>query len=289
LLFLGPTVVGLFLDNLTPPQGNSPYEPPTGSNPTTRTIPAPTGLPPLPDPATVEQRRTYLFSNALYAQTLSGQVDCTVGVDLVRVTDTDLEAYLNDFVGCLMEAWSGPVAAAGFELPRPTVTVYTEPITTRCGKSETENAFYCGADQQLYLAYDLLSFFPRLQDARFMVESIISHEFGHAVQARTGILLAEYHYEDESPTTEEADQWSRRTELQADCFAGLSLRSMAAATGLDDTDAANITQLFTLLGDTGLGGDHGQPSSRTRWINAGLASDTPNQCQTFSAAANEVE
>jgi predicted metalloprotease len=287
LLFLGPTILGLVLNAFAP--APEPEPGPTGTDPTI-TIPAPTGLPPLPDPSTREQQRAYVFDNTLYNQTLSDTVGCTIGnLSVASATPAELEGYLNTYVDCLMETWSGPVTNAGFELPRPTVTVYTEPITTKCGKAETENAFYCGADQQMYLALDLVDLFPRLEDQRYMVEAIIAHEFGHAVQARTGILLAEYRYEDEASTTAEADQWSRRTELQADCFAGLSLHSIAASTGMTPDDSTNIDRLFTILGDSEPNGDHGQSVNRVRWVNAGLGSNTPGQCETFSVPANEVE
>jgi hypothetical protein len=290
LLFLGPGVIGFILETTTGPRPTPRPQPTSTSSGAPATpIPAPTGLPPLPDPSTREQQRAYVFDNTLYAQMLTGPIDCPIGIDLPHATVRELEAYLNTFVGCLMEAWTAPVVAAGFELPRPRVTVYSEQITTKCGKSQTENAFYCGADQQMYLASDLIALFPRLQDARFMVESIIAHEFGHAIQARTGILLSEYRYEDEAATTAEADQWSRRTELQADCFAGLGLRAVGTTAGLSEADVDNVTQLFTLLGDSQVGGDHGQSASRVRWINAGIDSNTPGQCRTFSAPSNEVE
>jgi predicted metalloprotease len=291
-MFLGPAVLGMLL-NAVSPEDDPPYPPEptsTGVSDPTITIPAPTGLPPLPDPQTRQQQQAYIFDNTLYTQVLSESITCEVTTDdLSKLPVTEMQAYLNRFVNCLMEAWSGPVTAAGFELPRPNVTVYDQPITTKCGKAPTENAFYCGADQQMYFSADLIRLFPSLRGTRYMTEAILAHEFGHAVQARTGILLSEYRYEDEAATTAEADQWSRRTELQADCFAGLSLHSMAAATGMTDAETQAITHLFTLLGDDEPSGDHGQGSSRVRWISAGLGSNTPGQCHAFSAPDSEVE
>ena len=43
---------------------------------------------------------------------------------------------------CLVRAWQPPVTNAGFLITRPTVTIYGESITTKCGDSGI-NAFYC--------------------------------------------------------------------------------------------------------------------------------------------------
>ncbi|MDR1386878.1 MAG: neutral zinc metallopeptidase [Propionibacteriaceae bacterium] len=293
LVFLGPTVLGLLGQALDPPTKPEPI--PTQPGPTQPsdppTVPAPTGLPSLPAPRNQSEQDTFLLNNPLYDQSLSESVDCQVGqIDLQSSSRQQVEDYMNGIVTCLMGTWSEPLSRAGFVMPQPTITVYTEPIKTRCGKLPMQNAVYCSADQQIYYALDLAQEFPSsLQGTRFLAESIIAHEFGHAVQARSGILVSEMMIEDDATSEDEANQWSRRTELQADCFAGLFLHSVANSTAMTGEEDTAVRSLFYALGDGQPGSDHGSPSHRELWVTTGLNSNTPGSCRTFAAPADQVE
>ncbi|MDR1078974.1 MAG: neutral zinc metallopeptidase [Propionibacteriaceae bacterium] len=296
LVFLGPTILGALNQAFETPIKPVPQPPPTQPNLPTgpsdpTTVPAPTGLPSLPQPRTQQEQEMYLYDNPLYDQSIADSVDCSLGqIDLPSASRSEVEAYMNNFVSCLMETWSEPLSRAGFVMPQPYVTVYTESIKTKCGKLPMENAVYCSADQQIYYALDLTQALPNtLQDSRFMAESIIAHEFGHAVQARTGILVSEMLIEEDASDEAEANQWSRRTELQADCFAGLFLRAVAQSTQMTETEDAAIRRLFWSLGDSQPGSDHGSSANRESWVSAGLGSNTPGSCRTFTASADAVE
>ena len=90
----------------------------------------------------------------------------------------------------------GAHGVGGLPAPRPPVTVYTEPITTGCGSLDDVNAVYCAADQHIYYAKPLYKIFPAdQQKAPFVVEAVLAHEFGHTIQARSGILIASMAWE----------------------------------------------------------------------------------------------
>jgi predicted metalloprotease len=198
-------------------------------------------------------------------------------------------------VACLMRVWDTTVTKAGFEMPRPMVIVYSAAISTSCGKLSTMNAAYCGSDQKIYYATNLPQAIPsELRSSRFIVEVIVAHEFGHAVQARTGILSAAHGLTDAAASKADSQQWSRRTELQADCFAGLFIRSVSKSAGISQQDLDNIATLMVAFGDDSLSknsdvdGGHGLGSSRRYWMQLGLASTALNVCNTFTAAPDEV-
>lgn len=67
------------------------------------------------------------------------------------------------------------------------------------------NAFYCGGPNDDYIAWDASALFPRLNETFGSIAPavVLSHEMGHAIQARADV-----------------DASSIVTELQADCFAG---------------------------------------------------------------------
>ena len=69
---------------------------------------------------------------------------------------------------------------------RPTVTIYGREINTKCGKSGV-NAFYCSADQQIYFSNQLPRAVPIVAQDKWAADVVMAHEFGHAIQGRTGL------------------------------------------------------------------------------------------------------
>jgi predicted metalloprotease len=261
------------------------------------TPPAPDLNPPaLPTVKTVAEATDTVTNDAIYGQTVPGPTLCQVNaINLTTASSPELETYMTKLVGCLMTVWNDPVTQAGYQLPRPPVIIFSSAITTGCGKLETQNAVYCGADQKIYYATDLPSILPPdLQNARFVVEMIIAHEFGHAIQARTGILISFNGLESTATTTSEKNDWSRRGEMQADCLSGLFIRSVSKSAGLTQQDLTNIAATAravgddTLSGQANIDGNHGLAADRQYWIQLGMASTKVSACNTFVAPADSV-
>jgi predicted metalloprotease len=281
----------------------SPVTPETPTVPTTEPtygqnvqVPAPDRNPPaLPAPKTYDQATTWMKDNAIYAESVIVPTACKLDkIDVSTASKSRLETHLNGLTACLWTVWNPPVTAAHFELPRPTVTVYGTSVTTACGKSESHNAFYCSADQQIYYAQNVYEILPRaLRNQPFVAESVLAHEFGHAIQARTGILISEGAWQEKSTDSKAAD-FSRRTETQADCFGGLFINAVEQASGMTQQDVSNIKQLATAIGDDTLSGDpntvgdHGLSKSRNYWWSQGLSQARVGVCNTFVAASDKV-
>jgi hypothetical protein len=265
---------------------NSSYVPPQPD-------PNPPGLPKVANVATAHDTVT---ASSLYAQSVPNPTRCTVtSIDLSAASEAELQSHMSDVVACLMRVWDITVTKAGFEMPRPPVVVYSASISSSCGKLPTMNAAYCGSDQKIYYATDLPQAIPSgLRSSRFIVEVIVAHEFGHAVQARTGILTAAHGLSDAAATEADSNEWSRRTELQADCFAGLFIRSVSKSAGISQQDLDNIAALMISFGDDSLSknssvdGSHGLGTTRKYWMQLGLASTAVNACNTFAAASDQV-
>lgn len=259
-------------------------------------VPKPDYNPPaLPQPQSYSQATTWMKKNALYSEETPVPTNCVLPkIDASRASAGELESHLNTLTACLWGVWEGPTTAAGFELPRPPVTVYDTEITTPCGKTETGNAFYCSADQHIYYAQDLYTVVPaKVRREPFVADMIMAHEFGHAIQARTGILISESAWQQKSSEAE-ARAFSRRTEVQADCFSGMFINAVAQASELSDDDFSNLKYLANSIGDDVLSGDpsydgdHGRGSSRKAWFTIGLSTDQIGKCNTFSAPASQV-
>lgn len=252
--------------------------------------------PALPRPETLDEVEELLERNPLYRQSVARPVRCEVtDVNIRSVSRPALEAHLNQMMGCLMKVWGPTLEAAGWVPVRPSVTVYSAPVKSRCGDTRMSNASYCGGDQQIYVATDVLSSVPgSVNRNRYMVETILAHEFGHAVQARTGILTSSLVLENRASSERAKNLISRRTELQADCFAGMFLSSIAQSVSLQPDDLTKITKLGHAIGDdvlsgkANIDGDHGLGASRQQWMRQGLSSTEVSACNSFVAPASAV-
>lgn len=300
LFIVGPLVV-LVVTAATRPDVTTNPRPPASSasdGPTGSTSPTSystySGTPdPFPDdppvPTTYAQVHQILESSPLYSQRLAATQCQIPDVDLASASTREIETHLNKYVSCLMAAWDTPVRSAGFSLPHPSVTVYTTEVTSPCGDLPMQNAIYCSADQQIYYAKDLASVFPRNHSLRLVGEAVIAHEFAHAVQYRTMILMSAAALEAIATTEPEEFDLSRRLEMQADCFAGVFLNSISDSAGLSTADRQRVLDLFTTLGGTvPYDDDHGTGANRAYWTSQGLGSLRLQTCTTFTAPADRV-
>lgn len=285
--YLGP-------DTSTPDNPTQPSNEPTYGQ--SANVPRPDPSPPaLPSPETYGEATTWLKNNAVYAKSVPVPTACRLDkIDVSSASKSQLETHLNKLTACLWLVWNPPLEAADFTLPRPTVTVYGSAVTTACGDADDHNAFYCSADQQIYYAQDVYEILPRaLRNQPFVAESVLAHEFGHAIQARTGILISEGAWAQKSSESKAAE-YSRRTETQADCMGGLFFHAVRDASGMSQTDLKNITVLAkaigddTLSGDPSIVGDHGLAASRVYWWSLGLDGSKVGTCNTYVAATDKV-
>lgn len=267
-------------------------------------VPTVTSSPPeLEIPETMSELTALLEDNPIYEETFPVPVRCDLTLDpgVHSISDDELEERMTTYVGCLTRAWGPTIEAAGFIAYQPRLTVYPAggTVNTPCGTAESLNAFYCGGDQNLYLARDIGDVLTAQTSAeRILFELIMAHEYGHAMQGRTGIFAASailaYDEEDEAVALE----LSRRTEVQADCFAGEGLQSLGESLGIDENDVAAISRISFEIGDDQLQerfgattiqpGNHGIGENRQLWIERGYNDAAMSVCNTWTAPTSEV-
>ncbi len=258
--------------------------------------PASKEAPPLPPgPQTVDEAVAMLTKNKFYAQQVPAPVRCNAApIDFATATDPEIQQKLDATIGCLMRVWGPSVEAAGYQLPRPTVTLYSRSIQTACGNAKP-NAFYCAADQQVYFS-NLLpqSSALRIVKEPFVADMVMAHEFGHALQGRTGILIAFHALMQNTNDKSESLELSRRGETQADCFSGQSINSIKKSLNITSQDLTSILVAYRSIGDDHLTGDasvvgnHGRSDSRQYWGRVGLNNTDIAKCDTFSVSASKV-
>ncbi|HZA03814.1 MAG TPA: neutral zinc metallopeptidase [Propionibacteriaceae bacterium] len=258
-------------------------------------VPPPSTNPPaLPQPETYQQAEQWITANPFYDQTAPVPVRCdSEPINVTTASDDRLETHFNGLMECLVRVWQPPVTAADFQIVRPTVTVYGDKITTKCG-SVGVNAFYCSADQQLYYSNRLPESIPSVATNRWTADLIMAHEYGHLLQGRTGISISTYALAQRSGDKATEYAYTRRLETQADCLSGMFLRAVSVSLGVQQDDLEGINATFVAIGDDTLSGDpnivgnHGLARSRLFWGDRGLGTSNVGDCNTYLAPAEQV-
>lgn len=258
-------------------------------------VPPPDTRPPaIPQPETYGEAEQLLTANPFYGQTTPEPVRCAAApIDVGSASDRALESHFTQLMECLVRVWQPPVEGAQWKLVRPTVTIYGREITTRCGKTGV-NAFYCGADQQVYYSNRLDDAVPVVATDKWAADVVMAHEFGHALQARTAILVSSSALGAQSGDQATELAFSRRLETQADCLSGMFMRSVSTALQIQPSDTQGILDVYNAVGDDTLSGNrnivgnHGLARSREHWGQTGLESGDVGSCNTYTAKANLV-
>lgn len=253
-----------------------------------------------PDQLTIPQSREeaerLLTENPIYTKTAPANVNCEMpAIEPDGISPEELQAHFDQFTACLMRVWDPSLTdkAEGITFFRPRVTVYTGSISTGCGNVDVINAFYCGADQELYYHAELHEQGIPQAKVKGGIDTIMAHEFGHFIQGRSGILGARV-YLGQNASEEEQLEQTRRSEAQADCLSAMWTRANVQAQGLTDGDIENLRDLYraigddTLTGDPNVVGDHGHSATRVAWANKGYSTGDVGICNSWSAPADQV-
>ena len=190
------------------------------------------------------------------------------------------------------DTWNSLFREAGATYREPELVLYSGTVQSACGLSGAATGpFYCPNDQRVYLD---LSFFRQLQQlgasSDFAVAYVIAHEIGHHVQNLEGTLGEIQRLRQRLPPAE-ANQLSVRTELQADCYAGVwAHHAEAERDRLEAGDVREGIDAAAAVGDDNLQGPaaspdsftHGTSAQRVEWFQQGFQSGSVDACDTFA-------
>ncbi|WP_328807130.1 neutral zinc metallopeptidase [Nocardiopsis coralli] len=112
--------------------------------------------------------------------------------------------------------------------------------------------------------------------------ALMGHEYGHHVQYATGILPVTHDLRRDAENDSEELDTLRRTELQAECMAGVALGSIAE---VGSGDLETVNEHFNSGGDLET---HGRATNRAFWLEQGWAQDTVGGCNTYEAEQRRV-
>jgi uncharacterized protein len=272
---------------------------PATPSPTTVSSPSvPAARPRSGQGQTRSQSNTSLARNSIYAIDLSGgRVSCKIKVRSPKppLRDANLAAYGKKLVGCLVKAFDKPLAARGIDLTTPKVKTYSKTIKTPCGKfgQRDSPAYYCSATHTIYLPQSGDDSDEAYTFARLGYVGLVAHEFGHHMQAASGMLREYGQRSFVAKNRSNRYLLSRRMELQAQCFEGIFLAATTRSIGLSSYDRYQLRVWHSFTGDEdppkARKPDHGSSAAQIRWLNRGLDSADFGRCNTWKASKKSVK
>jgi predicted metalloprotease len=212
---------------------------------------------------------------------------------------TGSQDELRGFVGVVVketeDLWTEVFAASGQDYPEPVVVLFSNNVNTACGAADSSTGpFYCPGDSKVYID---LSFYDQLRDqfgapGDFAQAYVLAHEVGHHIQNITGVL-PRFNQQRARMSQVEANAYSVRVELQADCYAGVWANYAGQADLLENGDINEALNAAEQIGDDTLQKrmqgfavpktfNHGTSAQRKAWFERGYRSGNPSDCDTFS-------
>ena len=218
--------------------------------------------------------------------------DCKTVTEDVPRQDCRIVADVNS----IQNFWNGVFQNSNRKYQYVDTVFFDGQVNTGCGVADARvGPFYCPRDQLVYID---LGFFDDLQSqfgaepTPFVEAYVLAHEYGHHVQDQLGVL-DQIRGDQQGP-----ESASVRSELQADCYAGVWARHAVESGFIEELTQQDINSgldAASAIGDDRIQEKtqgqvnpetwtHGSSEQRRRWFSRGYEQGKPAACDTFSGS-----
>jgi predicted metalloprotease len=211
-------------------------------------------------------------------------------------SDDEASQFISSVLADTEDVWNKLFQQAGQRYQVPTLVLFNDGVKSACGfTSSAAGPFYCPGDSKVYID---LGFFRELQRMQaggdFAQAYVLAHEVGHHVQNLLGVSMEVQRRQRQLPKVQ-ANQLSVRTELQADCYAGVwAHHAHKDRQLLEPGDLEEGMNAAAKIGDDALmrsagrrahpeSFTHGSSQQRQTWLYRGLETGDPQSCDTFNS------
>jgi len=214
--------------------------------------------------------------------------------------DDPMAKFVAKVLASTEDTWGKIFQASGQQYPAPKLVLFSSQTPTACGSGQAAmGQFYCPGDQKVYID---LTFYNEMKTrfhapGDFAQAYVIAHEVGHHIQNLTGLSDKVQQARQGARSEAQANQYSVRLELQADCYAGVWANHADGANRI--LEAGDVEEAMTAaaaIGDDALQKQaqgyavpdsftHGTSAQRTHWFNQGLSTGDIRKCDTFSSSS----
>ncbi len=214
--------------------------------------------------------------------------------------DDPAAKFVAKVLGSTEQTWDKIFQNSGQQYPAPKLVLFSGQTSTACGAGQAAmGPFYCPGDRKVYID---LSFYNEMKTrfhapGDFAQAYVIAHEVGHHIQNLMGTSDKVQQARQSARSEAQANAYSVRLELQADCYAGVWAHHADGANRI--LEAGDVEEAMTAaaaIGDDALQKQaqgyavpdsftHGTSQQRMRWFNQGLSTGDVNKCDTFSVAS----
>ncbi len=211
--------------------------------------------------------------------------------------EPDPQQELVEFVSFVLDdtqgVWHQVLPRIGQQYRDAKLVLFTDAVRSACGFAQAATGpFYCPADEKVYID---LGFYRELRSrfgapGDFAQAYVLAHEIGHHVQTVLGISQEVRRRQQQDRRN--ANEYSVRLELQADCLAGVWAHTTARRDLLESGDVEEGLAAAAAVGDDRIARmsgqyinpesfTHGSSQQRVQWFRRGFESGDPDACDTF--------